>query len=300
MKPSVKRRVGGAALVAVMVVAGSAAAVVVTGSAPAATAGASAGTSGLLRVRVNLTRFQADQKHHRLIAHGSVVTSYLMDGKVQATNTKAVLMQAQQGTTCRVLHLELGELHLSLLGLIVNLTPVDDPSIVLDISANSDEALGKLLCQVINAVQGTTVRKTTLATKRLNAVVKKQYSAGVMSFSAPLSIHSGLAGTTTGSTATTATTTTTTTTTTPSTPQTGQCDVLDLVLGPLNLDLLGLIVSLNKVQLDISANPVGTLGTLFCQLAGSTTAPLTLPVTTGAATTSPTTATTSPTTTAGP
>jgi hypothetical protein len=184
-----------------------------------------------------------------------------------------------------VLHLELGELHLALLGLIVNLTPVDDPSITLDISADSGEALGKLLCQVINAVQGTTVRKTTLATKRLNAVVKKQYSAGVMSFNAPLRVSSGLAGTTTGST-------TSTTTTTPGTgAPTGQCSVLNLVLGPLNLDLLGLIVQLNKVQLDISANPVGTLGTLFCQLAGTTTSSVTVPGTTGTVTTSSTTTT---------
>jgi len=249
----------------------------------------------LLRVRVKHTRFQADQKRHRLVAHGSVVTSYLTNGQVQATSTKVVTMQAQQGTTCRVLHLELGELHLSLLGLIVNLAPVDDPSIVLDISADSSEALGKLLCQVINAVQGTTVRKTTLATKRLNAVMAKRYGGSVMSFSAPLSIRSGLAGTTTGTT--TATTSTTTTTTGTAAPV-GQCDVLDLVLGPLNLDLLGLIVSLNKVQLDISANPVGTLGTLFCQLAGSTTTPVSLPVTTGGSTTSSTT--TSSTTTTGP
>jgi hypothetical protein len=289
MKPSMKRRVGGAALLAVVVVAGFAAATLGTDSAPAATAGASATAGGLVRVRVNLTRFQADQRHHRLVAHGTVVTSYLRAGQVQATSTKAVTMQAQQGTTCRVLHLELGELHLSLLGLIVNLTPVDDPSIVLDISADSSEALGKLLCQVINAVQGTTVtRKTTLATRRLNALVRKQYSGGVMSFSAPLSVSSGLA-TTTGST--TSTTASTPTTTTGTSAAAGQCDVLNLVLGPLNLDLLGLIVSLNKVQLDISANPVGTLGTLFCQLAGSTTTSVTLPITTGSSTTSTTTTT---------
>jgi hypothetical protein len=64
---------------------------------------------------------------------------------------------------------------------------------------------------------------------------------------------------------------TTTTTSGPTIPA-GQCEVLNLVLGPLHLDLLGLIVDLNKIQLHITANPVGTLGTLFCQLAGSTAA----------------------------
>src|SRR6185437_5262784 len=133
MKPSVKRRVGGAALLSVVVVAGFAAAAIGTGSAPAANSRAGATATGVMRVRVNLTRFQVDQKHHRLVAHGNVVTSYLSAGKVRATSTKAVAMRVQQGATCRVLHLELGELHLELLGLIVNLTPVDDPSIMLDI-----------------------------------------------------------------------------------------------------------------------------------------------------------------------
>jgi hypothetical protein len=265
------------ALLAVVVVAGFAAAAIGTGSAPAASSRAGVNASGLMRMRVNLTRFQFDQQHHRLVAHGSVAASYVTDGRIRGTSTKSVTMRVQQGTTCRVLHLELGELHLALLGLIVNLTPVDDPNIVLDISADPGEALGKLLCQVINAVQGTTVQKTALATKRLNAAVKKRYSGGVMSFSAPLTVRSGLAGPT-------ATTSTTATTPAPAAAA-GQCPVLDLVLGPLNLDLLGLIVSLNRVQLDISANPVGTLGTLFCQLAGTTTTAVTVPGTTGAVTT---------------
>jgi hypothetical protein len=44
--------------------------------------------------------------------------------------------------------------------------------------------------------------------------------------------------------------------------------VLTLVLGPLNLNLLGLIVDLNKVNLTITATRgQGALGDLFCQLA---------------------------------
>jgi hypothetical protein len=45
------------------------------------------------------------------------------------------------------------------------------------------------------------------------------------------------------------------------------CDVLDLVLGPLDLDLLGLIVQLKRVHLTIDAIPGGgVLGNLFCGL----------------------------------
>ena len=47
------------------------------------------------------------------------------------------------------------------------------------------------------------------------------------------------------------------------------CDILHLVLGPLHLNLLGLIVDLNEVHLDITADPAGgLLGSLLCSLAG--------------------------------
>jgi hypothetical protein len=48
------------------------------------------------------------------------------------------------------------------------------------------------------------------------------------------------------------------------------CGILDLILGPLHLDLLGLVVDLNQVILTITAVPgVGNLlGNLLCALAG--------------------------------
>jgi hypothetical protein len=48
------------------------------------------------------------------------------------------------------------------------------------------------------------------------------------------------------------------------------CPVLHLVLGPLNLNLLGLQVSLNQVVLDITAQsgPGNLLGNLLCSVAG--------------------------------
>lgn len=47
------------------------------------------------------------------------------------------------------------------------------------------------------------------------------------------------------------------------------CDILHLELGPLDLDLLGLVVHLNKVVLDISAVPGAgnLLGNLLCAVA---------------------------------
>jgi hypothetical protein len=48
------------------------------------------------------------------------------------------------------------------------------------------------------------------------------------------------------------------------------CDILNLVLGPLHLDVLGLVVDLNQVHLDISAVPGAgnLLGNLLCSVAG--------------------------------
>jgi hypothetical protein len=47
------------------------------------------------------------------------------------------------------------------------------------------------------------------------------------------------------------------------------CQVLDLVLGPLHLDLLGLVVDLNQVHLNITAQPGNgnLLGNLVCAVA---------------------------------
>jgi hypothetical protein len=48
------------------------------------------------------------------------------------------------------------------------------------------------------------------------------------------------------------------------------CPILHLVLGPLNLNLLGLNVTLNQVILDITAipGPGNLLGNLLCDIAG--------------------------------
>jgi hypothetical protein len=48
------------------------------------------------------------------------------------------------------------------------------------------------------------------------------------------------------------------------------CDVLHLELGPLNLDLLGLVVNLNQIILDIDAvsGPGSLLGNLLCAVVG--------------------------------
>ena len=50
----------------------------------------------------------------------------------------------------------------------------------------------------------------------------------------------------------------------------GSCSILDLVLGPLHLDLLGLVVDLNQVVLDVTAQTGSgkLLGNLLCAVTG--------------------------------
>ncbi len=56
----------------------------------------------------------------------------------------------------------------------------------------------------------------------------------------------------------------------PLTASQSSCQILHLELGPLDLNLLGLMVHLNKVVLDITAQPGpgNLLGNLLCAVAG--------------------------------
>lgn len=56
---------------------------------------------------------------------------------------------------------------------------------------------------------------------------------------------------------------------------TGSCQILHLVLGPLDLNLLGLQIHLDRVVLDITAQqgPGNLLGNLLCAIAGLLNAP---------------------------
>ncbi len=46
------------------------------------------------------------------------------------------------------------------------------------------------------------------------------------------------------------------------------CTILNLVIGPIHLNLLGLVVDTNQITINITANPAGgLLGTLLCDIA---------------------------------
>jgi hypothetical protein len=145
------------------------------------------------------------------------------------------------GTTCPVLFLQLDKLSLTLLGLNVNLDKV-----VLTINADSTGgALGSLFCSLAHAK--VKIKALSSTARELTSVARQAGLTNIgsgLGFAVPLSAAASSA--------------------------TGTCPVLDLILGPLTLKLLGLNVNLNQVHLTITADATGgALGTLFCALANT-------------------------------
>jgi hypothetical protein len=197
------------------------------------------------------------QSGNRLVALGSVTSSATTPDGAKHSVTKPFRarvitrgFRVLAARTCSVLSLQLDKLALTLLGLNVNL---DKVILTIDGQANGG-ALGSLFCQLAHAK--VKLRSLASYSRHLTSVVHKSglsTSASLLGFQVPVR---QLQAVTSGAT----------------------CPILDLVLGPLHLDLLGLIVDLNQVHLTITANPTGgVLGSLFCSLAGSTvtTAPTT-------------------------
>src|SRR5215216_2046951 len=112
--------------------------------------------------------------------------------------------------------------------------------------------LGKLFCDLSQATISTPTKAKTAAstlTRRLKSATVLQAQATLYEPSQPQRRISGVhAGKRNAAAA--------------------ECEVLHLILAPLHLDLLGLIVDLNKIALDTEAIPGTTIGDLFCSLVG--------------------------------
>src|SRR5438477_3908166 len=208
-------------------------------------------TMGSVSVKFKINKFV--KRGHRLIAKGNAVATYTpLSGAptvVKKPFSARVSLagrlfgtQAQQ-QICPVLALQLDQLSLALLGLHVDLSKV-----VLTITADSQGGiLGRLFCSISNG-------KVKLATmSHAQKLTKAAHSSGLstkgIGFAVPASQMQAMAP--------------------------GPCSIVDLVLGPLHLDLLGLIVDLNQVHLQITADPNGgILGSVLCSLTNqpSTTA----------------------------
>ncbi len=193
-----------------------------------------------LSVGVEVLRFAASGRS--LTATG-LVTARLTDnaGHVKTVSSR-VALTAAAGGNCRVLHLFLNELSLDLLGLHAHLDKVQ-----LDVTGNpSGGVLGSLFCKLARAKIASAARAS--AARALNHGISHN-RGHALRFTAYL--NPAVASTTAANTT---------------------CPVLDLVVGPLNLQLLGLVVDLNRVHLTVTATRGGgALGDLFCKLADNNT-----------------------------
>jgi hypothetical protein len=203
--------------------------------AQAVFAGAASTPQGRLHVRVDVTRFRATKGGP--VADGVATATLRGLGQLPTTVRKKVTLAAAKKGKCTILTLTLDTLDLTLLGLNVHLDKVD-----LKVTGRrSGGVLGSLFCSLANA-KVKTARVSAAA--RLNRELRKTGTLRPLGFSVPVSAVTAQAAPT--------------------------CNVLDLVLGPLNVDLLGLVVDLNRVHLTITANPTGgVLGSLFCGLANT-------------------------------
>ena len=225
-----------------------------TVAAPAANA--QQATNGIVITGINLTGFQIVD--NVLTATGTVTGT--LAGLPFTADIEEFALQlipddpTTPGTECSVLHLALGPINLALLGLHVDTSPI-----CLDITATEGGGLlGDLLCSLaggdglgIPIIPG-------------GADLADMIDGLIDLLNGALNASPAQQGQV------------------PDSVCTGECDVLELVLGPLNLSLLGLNVSLDDcdegpVQICVSATAgEGLLGNLLCGIAGTPGLNLTL------------------------
>jgi hypothetical protein len=174
-----------------------------------------------------------------LVANGVVVGKLNSGGTVIRDRAPARfrVSQRRRNGSCNILALRLAPVHLALLGV-----KVDTSHISLDVTAQQrGGVLGRLFCALASAE----IRFPRVAIARIN---RQLDDAPIVSRSnAPVRVAT----------------------------HQGTCQILDLILGPLHLDLLGLVVDLygrtkrDPVQVTITGEPGhGLLGDLLCSLAG--------------------------------
>jgi len=176
----------------------------------------------------------------QLVAHGLAGSQ-----PFTAPITSLTASPAATPGACPILHLMLGPIHLDLLGLVV-----DTSEICLNITADpAGGLLGDLLCGIANLLNGGTPLGTILgglSTAQLTTLLNGLRDLLNQGVFLPLTQSSALAAV--------------------------SCDVLNLSLGPVHLNVLGLVVDLDDchghpVTLDITAQPAGgLLGQLLCNL----------------------------------
>ena len=223
--------------------------------------GASAQRSGetAANVQVNFVINRFLRQGRRIVAQGAVVARYQSATAAPVVTRKVFTARlatrrvgfSSTARICDILSLSLGPLDLNLLGLRIHLSGANpnDP-VVLTIKADSNGGLlGSLFCSLAGRGAAATPAKLRATANRMTRAAQANgLNKGVAGFR--LQVAPGLQ------------------------QAPGQiCTILDLTLGPLDLNLLGLMIHLDPVHLLITAERGGgILGDLLCGLAGGATA----------------------------
>jgi len=185
--------------------------------------------------------------------------------------TFSVPVTPTHGDTCNILTLDIGAIHLNLLGLVVDLAPIH-----LTITGQQGTLLGGLLCGIAGLLDGGLNLNLTGITNLLNQVLGQ--TSALTGIAATGTVSGAFATVTkfvtqNGKLAavtniTNAAGTLVGTATVPVTAA-GSCTILTLDIGAIHLNLLGLVVDLSPVHLAITAQqgPGNLLGNLLCAIA---------------------------------
>jgi hypothetical protein len=216
-------------------------------SAPAAET-----SKGTVAVDVQIERFALAGQ--RIVARGVLRSSVEGAGQAAAARRPVRLAVAAQAGACHVLTLKLDDLQLELLGLKVDLSEVN-LRLFARPKGEGSGVLGRLFCTLSNSTIkiGRTKGSIALARRTVRSLNSRLEDRPMRALSAVAQLRPPNA----------------------QAAQVPSCRVLNLVLGPLDLNLLGLVVELYgpgrnaPVTLVITSQPgQGVLGDLFCQLAG--------------------------------
>lgn len=192
----------------------------------------------------------ADVKIERFTTNGSGITALgTQSTKLAGAAAKQrVRFAVAGGSTCNVLTLNLDQLHVQLLGVDLVTSAIN-----LRITGRKSATLGALFCRLARQLKIAKASSARAAAASLNRYLRHQ-PMHVLRLRADLPTVTADAA---------------------QAPAAAPgCKVLDVVLGPLDLDLLGLVVNLygpdrnTPVEVHVTANPAGgVLGTVFCKLA---------------------------------
>jgi len=205
---------------------------------------AEAQTGNLVINSINLTGVTYNAVTGVLTATGGTVSG-LLGGAPFTTDITNFVLGPGPGNHCAVLDLSLGPINISLLGLHVDTSPI-----CLDITASHGQGiLGDLLCSLAGAGGVLdTITGILNSADFLNSLSTVLNQALGRARNAPPGQSGGIC--------------------------TGACQVLDVVIGPLTLQLLGVQVKLDDcsngpVEVCVSATgSEGLVGELLCDLGG--------------------------------